>query len=337
MARPTARVLALLELLQSGGTRTVAELASRLEVDERTVRRYVEHLLDLDVPVETVRGRYGGYRLGAGYRMPPLMLTDDEALAVVLGLVAGQRTGLLPRTGTASETAAAKIRRMLPARLVDRLNAVLETLVFTSTPVGTPAPATDVLLTLADAVQHQRPVALRYTDRSGRRSDRSFHPYGLVSHSGRWYVTGLDPSLDDERTLRLDRIADARTLPGGFVRPEGMDPAERVLASLAGAEHQHEVRLLIDATVEHVRTKLPASVAVVHEVAGGLQVDLRVASLDWLPGVLASLDRPFLVERPAELRERLLALAERLTQSATAQTSPGIHEAWFPCGVLRPS
>src|ERR1700685_2491141 len=117
MARPTARVLSLLELLQSGGVRTVAELAERLEVAERTVRRYVDHLIDLDVPVESVRGRYGGYRLGSGYRMPPLMLSDDEALAVMLGLVAGRRRGLVTSTGTASETAAAKIRRVLPELL----------------------------------------------------------------------------------------------------------------------------------------------------------------------------------------------------------------------------
>ena len=94
MPRPTGRVLTLLELLQSGGTRTVAELADRLGVEGRTVRRYVDQLIELDVPVESVRGRYGGYRLAPGYRLPPLMLSDDEALAVVLGLVAGRRAGL---------------------------------------------------------------------------------------------------------------------------------------------------------------------------------------------------------------------------------------------------
>src|SRR5438552_8465612 len=130
MARPTAGVLTLLELLQSGGIRTMAELADRLGVDPRTVRRYVGHLIDLDVPVESVRGRYGGYRLAVGYRLPPLMFSDDEALAVLLGLVAGRRTGLA--TGTASETAAAKIRRVLPARIAARLDAVLESLAFTA-------------------------------------------------------------------------------------------------------------------------------------------------------------------------------------------------------------
>jgi predicted DNA-binding transcriptional regulator YafY len=190
MARPTAHVLTLLELLQSGGVRTTAELASRLGVDERTVRRYVDHLIDLDVPVESVRGRYGGYRLAAGFRMPPLMLSEDEALAVLLGLVAGRRAGLMTATGTAAETAAAKIRRVLPRRLADRLAAVLESLAFTAQPGEFPVPAAATLLTIADAVRHRRPVSIRYTAANSPASERILHPYGLVAHSGRWYVTG---------------------------------------------------------------------------------------------------------------------------------------------------
>src|ERR1700678_2135119 len=150
MARPAARVLTLLELLQSGGVRTVAELADRLGVDGRTVRRYVDHLLDLGVPVESVRGRYVGYRLAAGYRMPPLMLSDEEALAVLLGLIAGRRTGLATATGTARETAAAKIRRILPERLARKLDTVLAALAFTAAPGEFPAPQTAVLLCIAD-------------------------------------------------------------------------------------------------------------------------------------------------------------------------------------------
>lgn len=114
MTRPITRVLALLKLLQQGGTRTVAELARRLDVDERTVRRYVDRLVDLDIPVRSVRGRYGGYHLSPGYRMPPLMLTDEEAVAVLLGLVAGQRTGVHGTSVAAAESAAAKVRRVLP-------------------------------------------------------------------------------------------------------------------------------------------------------------------------------------------------------------------------------
>jgi predicted DNA-binding transcriptional regulator YafY len=326
MARPTARVLSLLELLQSGGVRTVAELAGRLGVDERTVRRYVDHLLDLDVPVESVRGRYGGYRLAPGYRMPPLMLSDDEALAVLLGLVAARRTGLVTTTGTASETAAAKIRRVLPERLARRVDAVLGSLAFTAPPGQAPATDTAVLLSIADAVRHHRPISIRYTAADGRRSERTLHPYGLVAHSGRWYVTGADPGIGEERTFRLDRIADTRTLPGSFEPPAGFDPAQHVLSGLAKTPYRHEVTLNIQATIEHIRARLPASIATVEELpaASGadpqterwFRVKLHAERLDWLPPLLASLDRPFVIERPDELRDLTAALASRLATSA---------------------
>jgi predicted DNA-binding transcriptional regulator YafY len=334
MARPAARVLTLLELLQSGGVRTVAELAGRLGVDGRTVRRYVDHLLDLDVPVESVRGRYGGYRLAPGYRMPPLMLSDEEALAVLLGLVAGRRAGLMTATGTASETAAAKIRRVLPERLARRLDTVLGSLAFTAPPgeFGAPdstapdstAPDSAVLLCIADAVRHHRPVSIRYTAADGRRSERTVHPYGLVAHSGRWYVTGVDPGMGEDRTFRLDRIADARTLPGSFEPPAGLDPAQRVLSGLATAPYRHRVTLRIQATAEQIRARLPASVASIEpadadpEGGGWLRVDLRAERLDWVPAVLASIDRPFVIEGPDELRGLVGALAERLAACARA-------------------
>src|SRR5690348_9925713 len=211
MPRPTARVLTLLELLQSGGTRTVAELADRLGVEGRTVRRYVDQLIDLDVPVESVRGRYGGYRLSRGYRLPPLMLSDDEALAVLLGLVAGWRAGLTPALGTAGETASAKIRRVLPERLANRLRAVQDSLAFTDSPDQAAAPDATVLLTVSDAVAQHRPLAVTYTGRDGVRTDRTLHPHGIVSHRDRWYVTGLDPALGERRVFRLDRVSAART------------------------------------------------------------------------------------------------------------------------------
>ncbi|TVT53066.1 YafY family transcriptional regulator [Amycolatopsis rhizosphaerae] len=333
MSRPTGRVLTLLELLQSGGTRTMAELADRLGVDGRTVRRYVNQLIDLDVPVEAVRGRYGGYRLAPGFRLPPLMLSDDEALAVLLGLVAGRRTGLVTTVDTASETAAAKIRRVLPERLARRLDTVLESLAFTKPAGEFPTPDAGVLLTIADAVRHRRPVSIRYTDRGGRRSERTLHSFGIVAHSGRWYVTGTDPELGEDRTFRLDRITDARTLPGSFEAPAGEDPAQRVLSGFATAAYRHEVVLRIHGTVERIRGVLPASVASVEpatdadaaedadpaaDPAGGrwLRVRLRAERLDWLPAVLASLDRPFVIERPGELRDLVIAFADRLAARA---------------------
>ncbi|GAA3809171.1 WYL domain-containing protein [Streptomyces coacervatus] len=326
MPRPTGRVLTLLELLQSGGTRTVAELADRLGVEGRTVRRYVDQLIDLDVPVESVRGRYGGYRLAPGYRLPPLMLSDDEALAVLLGLVAGRRAGLTTTERTASETASAKIRRVLPKHTARRLDTLLEALAFTDQPGEFDTPDAEVLLTIADAVRHRRPVSIRYTDRDGQRSERTLHAYGIVAHAGRWYVTGQDARIGEDRTFRLDRIADARTLPGSFEAPAGPDPAHRLLSAFATAEYRHEVTLRIHGTVEQIRAHLPASVASLEEyapVAGEdgaierwLRVELRAERLDWLPPVLASIDRPFVIERPDELRDLVITLADRLASYA---------------------
>ncbi|MEU6496946.1 YafY family protein [Streptomyces sp. NPDC046984] len=326
MARPTGRVLTLLELLQSGGTRTVAELSDRLGVEGRTVRRYVGHLTDLGVPVESVRGRYGGYRLAPGYRLPPLMLTDDEALAVLLGLVAGRRAGLTSTEHTANETASAKIRRVLPKHIARRLDTLLEALAFTDEPGEFDTPDTGVLLTFADAVRHRRPVSIRYTDRHGRRTERTLHAYGIVAHSGRWYVTGKDAQTGEDRTFRLDRIADARTQPGAFEAPVGPGPAERVLSGFATAEYQHEVTLRIYGTAQQIRAHLPASVANLeeHEPPSGLdraderwlRVELRAERLDWLPPVLAALDRPFVIERPDELRDLIEAFADRLASYA---------------------
>jgi predicted DNA-binding transcriptional regulator YafY len=326
MPRPTGRVLTLLELLQSGGTRTMAELADRLGVEGRTVRRYVDHLIDLDVPVESVRGRYGGYRLGPGYRMPPLMLGDDEALAVLLGLVAGRRAGWTTTQRTASETASAKIRRVLPTHIARRLDTLLDSLAFTDKPGDLAVPDSEVLLAIADAVRHRRPVSIRYADRDGRRSERTLHAYGIVAHAGRWYVTGADSGIGEDRTFRLDRIADARTLPGSFEAPMDPDPAQRVLSGFATAAYRHEVTLRIHGTAEQIRAHLPASVATLREDTPAadeaapaerwLRVDLRAEHLDWLPPALAALDRPFIIERPDELRDLVIALANRLTSNA---------------------
>jgi predicted DNA-binding transcriptional regulator YafY len=139
MARPAARVLAVLQLLQAGGTHTVADLAERLAVDERTVRRYIEHLRDLGIPVDGTRGRHGGCRLARHYRMPPLMLTDEEALAVVWALLLSGQSLTGPASARAADSAAAKVRRVLPAMLARRMDAVLETVDFTASRAVPPA------------------------------------------------------------------------------------------------------------------------------------------------------------------------------------------------------
>ncbi|BBH71732.1 transcriptional regulator [Actinoplanes sp. OR16] len=307
MTRPTARVLTLLEILQSGGVHTVARLAERLGVDERTVRRYAGHLLDLEIPIESVRGRYGGYRLAPGFRMPPLMLTGEEALAVVLGLMAGKRAGL----ASASESAAAKVRRVLPKTLGSRLEALVAAIDFTAP--GSDGPTASVLLELAEAAGRRRPVRVDYVDRAGRSSERILHPYGMVAHSGRWYVTGLDAARGEMRTLRLDRIGAVRIVAGEFEVPADFQPADVVLNSLAGTPWRYEVVVAVRGEAEEVRTRLRLSLADVSPGdAGWSVVRFRAERLTWVPGVLAGLDLPFVIEQPAELREVVREWASRI-------------------------
>ncbi|MGW4768999.1 helix-turn-helix transcriptional regulator [Nocardia sp. NPDC004278] len=319
MTHPTARVLALLELLQAGGTHTVGELAGRLGVDERTVRRYVTHLTDLGIPVRSVRGRYGGYQLAPGYRMPPLMLTDDEAVAVLLGLLTSRST-----TGTfAADSATAKLRRVLPARLTARLDALINTAEFTADARPDVAVESSVLLLLAEATREHRPVAIDYTDRNGRPSERTVHPYGLVEHSGRWYLTGQDSSSDELRQFRLDRITAVTTRPGTFTPPAGFEPAAHLLSGLATAPYRHDVSVRVQGTLTEIRPLLPAAIATVQEIDSPpadtdpwVRVRIRAEQLDWIPPLLAGLNRPFVIEHPDTLNDAVRALARRLTAAA---------------------
>jgi predicted DNA-binding transcriptional regulator YafY len=324
VTRPIARVLALLEILQTGGTWTLAQLAARLDVDERTVRRYVDHLLDLDVPVRSVRGRYGGYRLSPGYRMPPLMLTDEEALAVLLGLVAGRRAGLVTTSVAATESAAAKVRRVLPEALGRRLDALLETAEFTAPPRSPLTAEAEVLLTVAEAARDRRPLRIAYLAGHGGASERVVQPYGVVAHSGRWYVTGFDSASEQVRTFRVDRITDVAMGAGTFEPPAGFDPVEQVLTAIAEAPYRHAVSVRIQSTPEQIRSVFPATIASLEEIAIGdrgtrwTRARIRAQQLDWIPPLLAALDRPFVVEQPDALRDLVRALATRLAAHADA-------------------
>jgi predicted DNA-binding transcriptional regulator YafY len=313
VARPIARVLALLEILQGGGTRTIAELAARLEVDERTVRRYVDHLHDLDIPVRAIRGRYGGYRLAPGYRMPPLMLTDEEALAVLLGLVTARRAGVI---STAAESAIAKVRRVLPDALGRRLDALLEIADFTTPARSALTTEAATLLTVAEAARDRRPVDLGYTAGHGGDSRRVVHPYGIVAHSGRWYLTGFDSASGEVRTFRVDRITTVGMSAGTFDVPTGFDPTRQVMTAIAEAPYRHEVSVRIQATPEQIRAVFPPSIATLEDTDSWVRVRIRAQDLEWIPARLAALDRPFVIEQPDALRDLLRALANRLAANA---------------------
>ena len=310
MSHPTIRVLAMLELLQARRQLSGAELAAGLGVDQRTVRRYALRLADLGIPVTAERGRYGGYRLLPGYRLPPLMLTDDEAAAVVIGLLAAERLGQ-PVAGIS--TALAKIQRVLPAALSERVAALRQTLGFTQYQ-RKPAVAADTgtVLTLAQAAsQHQR-VRLRYRSHAEQDSERDLDPYGLVLHSGRWYVTGRDGKSGELRTFRVDRVSEALLSGVSFDPPADFDPVQHVTRSLAAVPYAHEIEVVLATTLANAQRRIPPTVATLAETEGGVLLTGRAEHLPGLAAMLAGLGWPFTVRRPAALRDEVRALSDRL-------------------------
>ncbi|WP_432991293.1 helix-turn-helix transcriptional regulator [Dactylosporangium sp. CA-233914] len=319
MSQSTARVLALLEVLQARPGLTGPQLAQRLGIDERTVRRHAAALADLGLPVRAGRGRYGGYSLAAGYRLPPLMLSDDEAVAVVLGLLAAERLGL--GVGTAArESALAKIERVLPAALRERVRAVRETLGFTAAPRDAPGlPGARHLLVLAEAARDHRRVTLAYRSWRGEETTRDFDPYGLVFHAGRWYATGLDHRRGALRTLRLDRIGAAEAGSERFAPPDAFDPVAHVAGALAAVPYRHEVEVLLHADPAEVRRRVPATVATVTPAeGGGVRLVCRAEHLDGMARMLAGLGWDFTVVRPAQLRDEIAKLGRHLIDLAGA-------------------
>jgi predicted DNA-binding transcriptional regulator YafY len=313
---PTTRILALLELLQAHHRLGGAELARRLEIDERTVRRYASRLVELGIPVVASRGRYGGYALLPGYRLPPLMLDDDEAMAVVLGLIAGRALGLATTTtGVAAESALAKIQRVLPAGLRSRIAAVSASLGLTLPERGGRAPETAIVLALSAAAHQRRRARIRYASYRGESSERLLDPYGLVVHGGRWYVTGHDHLRGEVRTFRLDRIAGAELTDEPFAPPpDDFDPVRSVTESLARVPYAHEVEVLFAGVpLAEVRRRIPKTVGDLIDLEEGVLFRTRAERLDGMANMLAGLGWQFTIRRPDELRSAVRDLARQLT------------------------
>jgi predicted DNA-binding transcriptional regulator YafY len=310
---PTARLLELLELLQAQPVTTGREIADRLTIDPRTVRRYITRLQELGIPVDGQRGVGGGYRIRPGYRLPPLMLTDDEAIVVTLGTIAAGRLGL---TGSpdAVDGALAKIHRVLPDTLRRQVEALESTLDFTAVARGTaPVPAQLALL-LGDAIRRRRRVRADYRSFSGERSRREVSPYGLVVHSGRWYLAAFDHDRDDLRVFRVDRMRRAALAEGDAAEPpDGFDAVAHVNRSLARVPWPWQVEVLLDLPFDEAERRLPPSLAELAAADEGTLLRMRVSSLDWTASFLAGLGCDFTVRKPEELRESVRALAERLS------------------------
>lgn len=293
-----------------------SELAARLEVDARTVRRYITIIQDLGVPVDSVRGRHGYYQLRTGFRMPPLLLTDDEVLSVVVGLLT-VRQSRLAGDPAAIEGALAKIERVLPEDLRSRVRAVSETLVL-DIPASDPLPVTDALSTLITSAHQETRVRLRHASQhGGEETEREVDPYGLVHRYGHTYLAGYCHLRRDIRVFRLDRVTVVERLAASLERPEGFDALAHVLATLTSVPRAWSVEVLLAVSLEEAKQHVPAGVAQLFPTDGGTLLKAQTEDLNRFCKMLVWIDLPFTVVDPPELRDAIQRLAGRLTEYAT--------------------
>lgn len=310
MARPTTRILALLELLQARGSLGGPELARRLEVDERTLRRYIRALEDLGVPVTAERGRHGGYSLVSGFRLPPMMFNNDEALALSLGLVAARGLGLA-EAAPAVEGLQAKLGRVMPQALQQQLQALSATVTL-ELPDARERANDAALLQLAAAAQAQQRVWLRYRSEQGEVSEREFDAYGLVYRSGRWYVSGWCRLRRGLRSFRLDRIVELRRLEARFARPADFDAAAHLAQSIVALPRELDVEVLLHAPLEQVAAELRGALGMLVPEGERTRLHTQTDAPAWFARQLLRLPFDVEVRGPAELREILRERARRL-------------------------
>jgi predicted DNA-binding transcriptional regulator YafY len=317
MAGPTARVLAALELLQTHGRMSGSELARRLRVDPRTVRRYVVALEELGIPVTAERGRDGHYALVSGFKLPPMMFTDDEALAVAVGLQAARGLGLA-EAQVAVTGALAKLERVMPGGLRRRVRAVGETVAISLS--RSTAPGDNAALgTLCEAAQTETRVRMRYRSRPGEETEREFDAYGLAYRSGCWYAVGWCHLRRGLRSFRLDRVQAVKPVDWRFSRPPGFDALEHLVRSVATLERAFSVEVLLLTDLERARRELFPAAGVLEWTGAGVLLRGQVDSLPWFAQELARLPFGFEIRKPKALRHALRSLAERLLETAASR------------------
>jgi predicted DNA-binding transcriptional regulator YafY len=316
MLETSARLLRLLSLLQARRDWPGTELAQRLGVSPRTLRRDVDKLRDLDYPVHAMRGTSGGYRLGPGATLPPLLLDDEEAVAVVVGLRAAAG-GTIAGAEEASVRALAKLEPLLPARLRHKINALR--LVALPLPGAGQSIDAQALTVIAMAARDQQRIRFGYTSRDGTQASRAAEPHGLV-HTGRhWYLLAWDPARDDWRTFRVDRISSPQVTGPRFTPREvpGGDAAAYVARSVSAAPYRYQARILLRAPARVVAERVPLTAG--HLLADGEHaciLQTGAESLDTLAIYLSLIGAEFQVLDSPELAEHLLVLAARLTRGA---------------------
>jgi predicted DNA-binding transcriptional regulator YafY len=301
----SSRVLRLLSLLSAKPSWTCGELAERLAVTERTVRRDVARLRDLGYGVESDPGPWGGYRLRAGDRVPPLVLDDEEALAVAVGLREAALSGVLGGD-RAALSALLKLRQVLPARIATRLAEMDSAFVHTPRPED-PQIAPGMLLELATACRRGERARLAYRDREGTATTRDVDPYRLVHTGRRWYFVARDVARGEWRTFRADRVTRIQPTGQAVALLDPPDPAHLVSRSIAVGAYPLYVTVRLPLPLERVLRLIPPTVGA-HRPDGpdATVVDIGGPDADGLARYLLSLATPLRVLAPDEVREALL-------------------------------
>jgi predicted DNA-binding transcriptional regulator YafY len=315
MLETSSRLLDLLSLLQTRRDWPGAELAGRLEVSGRTIRRDVERLRALGYPVESLTGPAGGYRLRAGTAMPPLLLDEEEAIAIAVGLRTAARASVTGIEET-SIRALVKLEQVLPAHLRRRVAALGSATV--AVPGAGPTVDPQHLTTIAGACRESESVRFEYRSRDGTATRREVEPHSLVNRGRRWYLVGWDRRREAWRTFRVDRLSRAAATGIRFTaRPlPAKDAAAYVEQSIAAAGSRYEARVTVHAAADEIEARLPF-------IAGALEpidehrCEYRTSDddLEWLALRIAMLGVEVDVEGSPELVEQLRTMAGRLSRA----------------------
>jgi predicted DNA-binding transcriptional regulator YafY len=315
-------MLRLLSLLQTHRYWPGSELAGRLEVSPRTLRRDIDRIRELGYDVDAVRGVSGGYQLRAGAALPPLLLEDEEAVAIAVGLHTVASGAVAGMEDTAVQ-ALAKMIALMPPRLRRRMDALR------SQTEGVPwggGPVVDatMLSVLAQACRDDEPVGFTYTARGGEPTSRRVEPHRLVSLGRRWYLVGYDRDRQDWRSFRVDRMSDAATTGQRF-RPRELpaaDAATFVQAGIRAVPQRYDVRVRLAADADAVAAYV-GRWATVEPAGTGCVMHMPSDSLDWPLMVLAHLDSDFIVDGPPELVDAVARAGERFGRAAAAAVTGG--------------
>ncbi|HEX2213364.1 MAG TPA: YafY family protein [Mycobacterium sp.] len=317
MAETTSRVLQLLGLLQSRRVWTGEELADRLGVTTRSVRRDVDRLRDLGYPVHASKGHGGGYQLGAGAALPPLLLDPDEAvaMAVCLRLAAG---GTVAGVGESALRALSKLDQVMPARLRSQVSAVHDSTVTLTSPSTEEAVAPDVLMTLARACRDHEHVSCEYVDIRGNVTQRRLEPYQLVTTGRRWYLLAYDRDKQDWRSLRLDRMSQVRAQGSTFVPREAPDAATYVRRSISSSPYRYVARVRFHASEDVLAQHFtPASVTIEPDGPDACVVTAGADDPERMVFYFATVGCDFEVLEPPEVVRAVDAVSARLQRAVS--------------------